>query len=324
MVVKSSQGTSLNNEVRCDEGIHRIDEICITSTTNSRKLLRFYYTVVSPVQQRTLNHFHPELEIALCKKGSGRYTVENKSYIISPGDIFVFYSGQHHFVDYVEEGEALEFMGIQFSPQFIWFPENDMFDMRFLNIFINQKDKFQSRLDRNSQATSDIKNSLLQIEDEFIKKLPDFVLMIRVKLYEILVRLNRMYGSDVPDSTHPHIHKRHLVQIESAMEYIDEHFVEDISLDMLAQISNMSRSYFSSMFKALNGITVWDYVINKRIALSVNLMMQSELSITEIAFESGFNNSTNFNRAFQKITGLTPREYRNMLLRTGGNNNTQN
>lgn len=324
MVVKSSQGTSLNNEVRCDEGIHRIDEICITSTTNSRKLLRFYYTVVSPVQQRTLNHFHPELEIALCKKGSGRYTVENKSYIISPGDIFVFYSGQHHFVDYVEEGEALEFMGIQFSPQFIWFPENDMFDMRLLNIFINQKDKFQSRLDRNSQATSDIKNSLLQIEDEFIKKLPDFVLMIRVKLYEILVRLNRMYGSDVPDSTHPHIHKRHLVQIESAMEYIDEHFVEDISLDMLAQISNMSRSYFSSMFKALNGITVWDYVINKRIALSVNLMMQSELSITEIAFESGFNNSTNFNRAFQKITGLTPREYRNMLLRTGGNNNTQN
>lgn len=323
MNIRSSQSISLRDEVRCDEGIHRIDEICITSTTNSRNLLRFYYTVVSPIQQRTLNHFHPELEIALCKKGSGRYTVENKSYIISPGDVFVFYSGQHHFVDYVDDGEQLEFMGIQFSPQFIWFPENDMFDMRFLNIFLNKKSNFHSRLERDSQATVAIKNSLLQIEEEFTKKLPDYALMVRVMLYEILVRLNRMYGFNEPNKTQPHIHKRHLLQIETAMEFIDDHYIEEISLDMLAHISSMSRSYFSSMFKTLNGITVWDYVINKRIAHSINLMVNTDLTITEITFESGFNNSTNFNRAFNKITGLTPREYRNMCVGNTHNDDIQ-
>lgn len=182
-----------------------------------------------------------------------------------------------------------------------------------------RKDSFHSRLDRNSQATVEIKNSLLQIEEEFSKKLPDYALMVRVKLYEILVRLNRMFGFDAPDNTYPHINKRHILQLETAMEYIDSHYTEDISLERLSQISNMSRSYFSSMFKTLNGITVWDYVINKRIAHAINLMMSSEGTITEIAFESGFNNSTNFNRAFHKITGLTPREYRNLYLRNSGN-----
>lgn len=72
----------------------------------------------------------------------------------------------------------------------------------------------------------------------------------------------------------------------------------------------MSVSHFSQLFKKLNGFSAWDYVISKRIDMAQALLLSTDEAVLDIAFQCGFNNSTNFNRAFKKITGISPTEYR--------------
>lgn len=72
----------------------------------------------------------------------------------------------------------------------------------------------------------------------------------------------------------------------------------------------MSRTYFCTVFKKLNGISPWDYITIKRIEKSIGLIKNEDMSMLEVACACGFNNSTNFNRSFKKVTGKTPGEYR--------------
>ena len=96
------------------------------------------------------------------------------------------------------------------------------------------------------------------------------------------------------------------------MVYINQHLSEQITLEKLAEIANMNKTYYSTFFKKLNKVTVWDYIISARIELAINYLMNSQVpkSIIEIAEACGFYNISNFNRIFKKITGKTPSEYK--------------
>ena len=86
---------------------------------------------------------------------------------------------------------------------------------------------------------------------------------------------------------------------------------EEIKLNDLANIAGLSPNYFSHLFKKNNGISLWDYITAKRIEKAINILRHNrELTILEIALECGFNNTTNFNKAFKKQKCLTPSEFR--------------
>ncbi len=72
----------------------------------------------------------------------------------------------------------------------------------------------------------------------------------------------------------------------------------------------MSRTYFSSVFKTCSGMTVWEYILRKRIDLAIYWLVYSKESITDIAGYCGFNSSSNFNHAFKKVMQQTPSEFR--------------
>ena len=101
-----------------------------------------------------------------------------------------------------------------------------------------------------------------------------------------------------------------LLQITKGMQYIKDHLTEDLRLDDLALVANMSTSYFSHIFKTVNRISPLDYIIRKRIDMAMSELQQTNKSILEIAYSCGFNNTANFNRAFRSKTGLVPSDYR--------------
>ena len=88
----------------------------------------------------------------------------------------------------------------------------------------------------------------------------------------------------------------------------------DITLDSLAEAAHMSRSYYSTIFKKLNGVSVWDYITNQRIDKAEQMLETTDIPVIEISENCGFNNISNFNRAFRKITGGTPRDYRKSFI----------
>lgn len=88
--------------------------------------------------------------------------------------------------------------------------------------------------------------------------------------------------------------------------YIDNHFKEEITLESLSEIFHFNPSYISRSFHQNKKVTISSYINKKRIDYSIDLLKNSNLLIKEIAWESGFINTSHFNKVFKDVTGKTP------------------
>lgn len=278
----------------------------ITNTRNNSKL-KLFYSKKKPFKRNFSEHHHAELEISLFKHGSGRYDVSGRSYDVSDGDIFLFATNEIHCITEINSDMML--MNIHFEPRFIWSLENNLFNAEYLKIFFEHGKDFQNRLDRNNPTTQKIRQLLLEIEDEFVKEEAEYELMIKLKLLNIFVLLVR--GYNYTDSTDYHVNEQSLRSVDKAITYINENLSSPLTLDDISHIAGMSRTYFSTLFKKLNGITLWDYITIKRVEKSIELLKKSNCNILDIAIECGVNNTANFNRAFKKMTNKVPSDYIN-------------
>lgn len=101
-----------------------------------------------------------------------------------------------------------------------------------------------------------------------------------------------------------------LDQINAIVSRINEHLADPLSAADLARELGMSESGFSRFFRRATGNTFTDFVNHVRVSRACQLLMESELLITHIGYQVGFNNIANFNRRFLDIKGMTPSDYR--------------
>jgi AraC-like DNA-binding protein len=98
-----------------------------------------------------------------------------------------------------------------------------------------------------------------------------------------------------------------------ARQFIEDHQAEPLSLGRIAQVANISRHYFCKMFKKATGINFTDYLSRVRVEKSKTLLLNPNSRISEAAFACGFQSMTNFNRAFKRIVGRSPTQFRESL-----------
>ena len=104
--------------------------------------------------------------------------------------------------------------------------------------------------------------------------------------------------------------------IEKAIRYIGEHYQEELSLGKIADEVSLSPIYFHNTFKASTGKTLREYVEDLRIKKAINLLVSTDKTLTEIAFESGFSSQSYFSFVFKRKKKMTPREYLKMLRKS--------
>jgi AraC-like DNA-binding protein len=93
-------------------------------------------------------------------------------------------------------------------------------------------------------------------------------------------------------------------------EYLMNNYMDDIQLGDIARMVNMAEGSLCRFFRLKMGMTLFEYLNKIKTDFACKLLMDPALSIMEVCFDSGFNNLSNFNKQFKKMTGLTPREYR--------------
>lgn len=98
--------------------------------------------------------------------------------------------------------------------------------------------------------------------------------------------------------------------IRQAAAYIDKYYYEPLTLSGLAEKYHMENSYFSRMFRKEIGENFIHYLSRTRIEKAKELMLGGDVNLTEIAFMVGYDDYTYFNKVFRKLTGISPREYR--------------
>ena len=108
--------------------------------------------------------------------------------------------------------------------------------------------------------------------------------------------------------------RMNLIKFEGVLNYIEENYKTNISLDKLASIMNISTMYFSNYFKEVFNISPKQYILNKRLDEAQRLLLQSELSVKEIAYATGFQNESYFSEYFSSKIGTSALKFRNRQL----------
>ncbi|MGJ8638473.1 MAG: PocR ligand-binding domain-containing protein [Opitutaceae bacterium] len=98
--------------------------------------------------------------------------------------------------------------------------------------------------------------------------------------------------------------------VSNAKRYIKDRYSEKISLDEAAHAVNTSTRHFCKVFKEATGITFTDYLARVRVEKAKHLLQNPHLRVSEIAFETGFESISQFNRSFKRVTGQTPTKFR--------------
>ena len=105
-------------------------------------------------------------------------------------------------------------------------------------------------------------------------------------------------------------------RILKVKNFINENYMDELRLAQLAEIAGMSASAFSRFFKLHTGRNLSDYIIDIRLGYATRKLVDTSRSISEISFECGFNNLSNFNRIFKKKKGCSPSEFRENYHKT--------
>lgn len=244
---------------------------------------------------------HTANEISLFRGGSGIYQINGTDYEFKSDDIFLIPGHVPHRIKHVES--SVDFYNIYFEPRFIW-DSNNFFDKEYLRVFKNSCG-YSYKLDSDNPFYFDVLDLYTKIIAEYFQREKSYQHMIKGYLLTMLTLLYRHFNYG--ESEDLNISKRVIETMKKSMEYIDENYYKDITLSDIASSAHLSTTYYGVLFKKLNGISPWDYVISKRIKLAMDKISEGNYaSLFELAKECGFSNTANFNKTFRKYTGVSP------------------
>ena len=102
------------------------------------------------------------------------------------------------------------------------------------------------------------------------------------------------------------------LHVKRCTDYIYEHLHENVTLEQLAKREKLNPSYLSKLFSKELGVGIKDYIIGAKINTAKNILRYSEFSILDISISLGYSSQSAFTAAFRKLTGMTPKKYRDI------------
>jgi len=253
----------------------------------------------------SLWNFHPEVEIHLIRTSSGTAYVGDYIGNFGPGDLTVIGSNlPHDWVSHIGKDDKIlgRDLVVQFDPEKLRQASQYLPEIKRLNDLLAAAQRGL----RFSGATQ--QRATLLLEDiggsEGLERLIRFL-----RVLELLADSDEFELLSSPDFS-PNVDAATLDTMQRAILHIHGHFTEKIQLPDVASVANMSTSTFSRFFSKNTGRSFTDYISSLRIGRARRLLSESDKPITDICYEVGYTNLSNFNRAFLRHVGKSPSAYR--------------
>ena len=248
-------------------------------------------------------HWHEELEIVYVYEGPLYLTIENQNYIGKKGDVFVVNSKEIH--EMHVQDKNVRYGTLLFPPSSLLFQENDEITRKYIQPLC-MGDVLFSHAIENQELADEIFSVISQILSLNKQKVPAYRLGTKALLLQIIFLLFNHHQ----EINSLNSQKNSLLNRE-ILSYIGERYTTDLTLKEIADTFHMSYKYFSRYFKNNFQTTLSDYIMKLRMERAELLLTTTELPVTEISLQTGFNNISFFIRSFKKAYGLTPLKYRN-------------
>lgn len=255
-------------------------------------------------------HFHPEYELTLIVKGEGQRFVGKQVDDFSDGDlVFLGSHLPHCWINHQKENqtELSEAIVVQFNQHFLG--EN------FLNL--NEFVAIKMFLDK-SKAGFDIqgndKKKITARLFEMILASPTQQILILLDILDRLSRAVQLKPIDLSFAEND-FKVSETNRFQKVFSYLITHYKEDISLAKIAGIADLSPTSFCRYFKSITQQSFIEVLLEFRIKQACHLLLNTDMAIREIAFQSGFYDIPYFNRIFKKKKGISPKHYKLAVLK---------
>jgi len=247
---------------------------------------------------------HSEVAIALVRTGSMTLETTTNSYSLNQGDIYFISPNQKYRIA-ENRNAVVDVILLNLSnPASV---TQEYISQSFIRGLTTGNCTHFAKVTPEDAFYAEMLDDLRAVTQAETEKFEFFQLLVHGKMYEIFYILFANNYIEILDVETQGKKYRALRRIT---EYINENFCENISLDTIAQTTGLSRYYVSHLFKELMNTTFVNYVNELRLTRAAMLLTTTDTPIIEIAGMSGFNNISNFNRAFKMYYDTTPSKYR--------------
>jgi AraC-like DNA-binding protein len=267
----------------------------------------FYIGIFQDNLDKSSWHYHNNYEISFITEGSGKRIVADSIEEFQPGDmVFIGRNLPHVWIadkaPRNPSNRSLEMVFLQFTmdmlaPQLLALPE-----------FSNVK-----RAIDFSERGLQIIGPTLNEASEIMLQLPYMKSFERILHFYKMMDIIGRSETNIQLASKEYLRGRFSTnnkRIAAIHEYLMKNYREEVNLKRLAGLVNMAEGSLCRFFRMNMNMTVFEYLNKLKIEFAFKLLMDPDLSITEISIDSGFNNLSHFNKQFRKIAGMTPSEYR--------------
>ncbi len=267
-----------------------------------RSRYEVFYCKGSYPEERMLHH-HDFYEINLFWYGNADYNIEGHRYRLTPGDILLISPKELH-----QPLSDLESEGVE--RQVLWIDR----------AYLEGAAQYGVDLIACFDTTAPNHTNCLRFEDEVVQRIASLmervmqenasdefgnVMIAETALLQIMVYINRLARRSNQSSERT---DRSGSLISGVLDYINDHYAEELTLDALATRFFISKYHLSREFVRITGTSVHRYIIQKRLAVAKQMLSEGRASM-EICQQCGFGDYSNFYRAFKNEYGISPKEF---------------
>lgn len=253
-------------------------------------------------------HWHPDVEIILIRKGIYSCELDLKVHQLKEGDLAIINSQQLH--QLTGQGQDTAHDVLLFDPAILDFSYPDEWQEAWIRPFLRQETAFKSILSPAESGYPDFRALFDEILKQSLEKTEGWYIRCKLLLLQMFAFAaeNRLLLS--ADQVRPKAELRKIEHYKTIVAYMEEHFHEPISLRRLADVIPCNSQYLCRFFKEISGVSPIQHLISYRIERAAHLLVNTSLPILQIALDCGFENASYFIRKFKEIKGRTPKEFR--------------
>lgn len=247
------------------------------------------------------NHWHESLEILFVLKGNVNIVIDESAYYLSQEDVIVINANEVHTISSNDDNIILALqIPIDFIKPYYEDIENIKFNCR--SVLLKDEDKY---------IIDEIRKILAKTMWTYSKDEEDCEIKIQSLAFELIYTLCRNFKEK--EDVYNKSGNKYSERLKRIIQYIDLNYKEDISLSTLAEKEYLSNAYLSKFFRKYIGKNFHSYLSSIRLEHAVKDLIYSDLSITEVALNNGFNNEKTFFNLFKENYAQTPNSYRKKI-----------
>lgn len=238
-------------------------------------------------------HTHKHMELFFIVGGNGRFFIDGQYYPVMNNNLILINPNVPH-TEVSLNSQPLEYIVLGIEGIELPANGNDSSNFAILEHF------------EDAEISGCLRNILREME----KKSPGYKDICQAYAEILVIRLMRSLSLDLPAEPQSKSANR---QCAAVKRYIDLHFKEPITLELLAREGHINKYYLSHIFKEEYGISPINYLIIKRIEESKYLLSETDLSLSQIAQLLGFSSLSYFSQVFRRVQSVSPKEFRQRL-----------